>query len=42
MNELKDFDNVLQDPFSPVKFANDLLLMTNKGSSNDTREELQN
>ncbi|KAK5780279.1 Golgi transport complex subunit COG5 PWA37_000793 [Arxiozyma heterogenica] len=42
MNELKDFDNVLQDPFSPVKFANDLLLMTNKGSSNDTSEELQN
>lgn len=42
MDELKDFDNVLQDPFSSVKFANDLLLMTNNGSSNDTNAEAQN
>lgn len=41
MDELKDFDNVLQDSFNPIKFANDLLLMTNNGSSNDTNEESQ-
>lgn len=35
MEELKDFDSVLQDTFDKKKFANDLLLMTNNGQTID-------
>lgn len=39
MEELKDFDNVLQESFDATKFANNLLLMTNEVSTTGTDHE---